>query len=87
MPQSKQAKKRVKQNEVRREKNKADKSRTRTPLKKVRTAIEEGDKAAAEAALPLAMKLLDKAAKNNVIHANKAAREKSHLRRDIDAIA
>ena len=86
MPHSKSAQKRVKQNEVSREKNKAEKSRMRTQLKKVRTAIEAGDKAAAEAALPLATKLLDKAAKNSVIHANKAAREKSRLRRDIDAI-
>jgi len=87
MPHSKQAKKRVKQGDESREKNKAEKSRMRTQLKKVRQAIEAGDKAAAEAALPLATKLLDKAAKHNVIHANKAAREKSRLRRDIDAIA
>ena len=86
MPHSESAKKRVKQNEVARERNKAEKSRMRTQLKKVRTAIEAGDKAAAEAAIPFATKLLDKAAKNNVIHANKAAREKSRLRRDIDAI-
>ena len=86
MPHAKQAKKRVKTNEERREKNKARKSQLRTQLKKVRTAIEAGDRAAAEAAFPLATKLLDKAAKNNVIHANKAAREKSNLRRDIDAI-
>jgi small subunit ribosomal protein S20 len=86
MPHSTSAKKRVKQNEKAREHNKAKKSEMRTQLKKVRQAITDGDKAAAEAALPRAMKLLDKAARHNIIHTNKAAREKARLRRDIDAI-
>ena len=86
MPQSTSAKKRVKQNEKAKERNKAKKSGMRTQLKKVRQAIEDGDKAAAQAALPRAMKLLDKAAQHNIIHANKAAREKGRLQRDIDAI-
>ena len=86
MPHSMSAKKRVKQNEKVREQNKAKKSEMRTQLKKVRTAIKDGDKAAAEKAFPRAMKLLDKAADDNIIHANKAAREKSRIQRDIDAI-
>ena len=86
MPHSMSAKKRVKQNEKAREQNKAKKSEMRTQLKKVRTAIKDGDKAAAMSAFPRAMKLLDKAADDNIIHANKAAREKSRIQRDIDAI-
>ena len=86
MPHSTSAKKRVKQNEKVREQNKAKKSGMRTQLKKVRQAITDGDKAAAQAELPRAMKLLDKAARYNIIHTNKAAREKARLQRDIDAI-
>ena len=86
MPHSMSAKKRVKQNEKSREQNKAKKSEMRTQVKKVRQAIEDGDKAAAEKALPRAMKLLDKAARDNIIHANKAARDKSRIQHDIDAI-
>ena len=86
MPHSTSAKKRVKQNEKVREQNKAKKSGMRTQLKKVRQAITDGDKAAAQTELPRAMKLLDKAARHNIIHTNKAAREKARLQRDIDAI-
>jgi len=86
MPHSVSAKKRVKQNEKSRERNKAKKSAMRTQLKKVREAIESGDKAAAKVEFPRAMKLLDKAARHNIIHPNKAAREKARIQRDIDAI-
>jgi len=86
MPQSTSAKKRVKQNVKAQEHNKAKKSEMRTQMKKVRAAIKAGDKAAALKHLPRAMKLLDKAARKNVIHANKAARDKSILQRGVDAI-
>jgi small subunit ribosomal protein S20 len=86
MPHSRSAKKRVVQNEKSREANKALKSALRTQLKKVREAIEAGDSAKAEAELPAAMKHLDKAGKSRVLHPNKAAREKSRLQRDVNAL-
>lgn len=76
MPNSKQAEKRVRQNEKRRIENKTVRTSMRTAVKKV---LQAPDAAAAQAALPEAMKRVDKAAKKHVIHANTAARTKSRL--------
>lgn len=86
MPHSRQAKKRMKQNEGRRLKNKAVKSSMRTQIKKVDKAIEAKDVAAAEKELAAAMKKLDKAAKSNVIHPNQAARRKSRIQKRINEV-
>jgi small subunit ribosomal protein S20 len=86
MAHSKQAKKRIRQNEKARLRNKAIASRMRTEVKRVTTAIDAGDKAAAEASLPTAMKLVDKAAKAHVIHANTAARKIGRLQKAIQKI-
>jgi len=76
MPNTKQAKKRVRQDEERRQHNKTVKSSMRTAIKRVLLA---DDPEAAKKALPAAMKRIDKAAKNNVIHDNAAARYKSRI--------
>ena len=86
MPSSRQAKKRMKQNDTARLRNKAVKSDMRTQVKKVDRAIAAGDPAAAEKELQKAMKKLDKAAKTNVIHKNQAARRKSRLQKRINAV-
>jgi small subunit ribosomal protein S20 len=78
MPNNKQAKKRVRQDEERRLHNKAIKTAMRTAVKKVLTAESAED---ANAAMPAAMKRVDKAAKRNIIHENAAARTKSRLAR------
>ena len=80
MPNNKQAKKRVDQNETRRAQNKVTRTSMRTAMKKVLRA--ETTEAAQEA-LPEAMKRIDKAAKNNVIHANAAARYKNRMARNV----
>ena len=82
MPNSKQAKKRMRQDEVRRQHNKTIKTSMRTAMKKV---LQADSTEAAEAAMPTAMKRIDKAAKTNVIHANAAARYKSRLARTTTA--
>lgn len=84
MPQSKSSKKTVRKNEERRMANKATKSDMRTQLKKVDSAIEAGDKEKAQAEMRLAARKLDKAAKDNVIHKNQAARRKSRLQKAVD---
>jgi len=76
MPNSKQAKKRMATDEKRRQANKITKTSMRGAVKKVLSA--ESPEAAA-AALPEAMKRVDKAAKKNIIHANAAARKKAQL--------
>ena len=76
MPNTKQAKKRVRQDEIQRIRNKIIKSRMRTAVKRV---LQADDPAKAQGALPEAMRRIDKAAKTNVIHNNTAARYKSRV--------
>ncbi len=54
-------------------------SRMRTYVKRVRAAIASGDKQAAEAAYRDAVSMLDSTATKGLVHANKAARNKSRL--------
>ncbi len=79
MPNSKSAKKRLRQDAVRRTRNRAVKSTIKTQVRKVREAITAGDVATAETELRLAAKRVDKAAAAGVVHANMAARVKSRL--------
>ncbi len=76
MPNTKQAKKRMQTDDVRRMRNKVTRSSMRSAVKKVLSAETTAE---AEAALPEAFKRVDKAAKKNVIHDNAAARKKSQL--------
>lgn len=77
MANIKSQKKRILTNEKARLRNKAVKSGLKTAVKKVHTAVEAGDAAAAKAAALEASKLLDKAASKGVIHAKQAANRKS----------
>jgi len=86
MAHSKQAKKRVRTNEKRRLRNKTTSSSMRTSLKKLESLVAAGDKTGAEAALSGTLSRIDKAAKNNVIHDNAAARKKSQMRRAVGAM-
>ena len=79
MPNSKSAKKRLRQDAVRRTRNRAVKSTIKTQVRKVRDAITAGDVATAETELRLTAKRVDKAAAAGVVHANLAARVKSRL--------
>lgn len=81
-----QAKKRVKQAEIHRQRNVADRSRLRTFIKKVVMAIEAKDHAQAMTAFREVQPLLDKMAVKGIIHRNKAARHKSRLNARIKAL-
>lgn len=81
MPNTKSAKKRLRQTEVRRDRNKSVKSALRSQLRKVREAVQAGDVGTAESAMLVATKRLDRAGQKNVIHKNKAARTKSRLQK------
>jgi small subunit ribosomal protein S20 len=83
---SAQARKRARQAESRRQRNAGRRSEMRTEIKKVISAIEAGDKAAAESAFKAAMPLLDNLAGKGLIHKNKAARHKSRLNAKIRAL-
>lgn len=79
MPNTKSAKKRLKQNVQRRARNRSVKSALRTYMKRVRSAVAGGQTDVAEAELRLAQKKLDQAGARRVIHPNAAARLKSRL--------
>ncbi len=80
------AKKRIRQNEKRRMRNKVWRNRARTTVKEARTAIDSGDREAAENATMVAIKQLDKAASKGVIHNENAARRKSRLMKRLAAM-
>lgn len=70
--------KRIRQNEKRRLRNRAVRTRVRTAVKAARTAL--GEKSPNVSALVTeAIRLLDKAVTKGVIHRNTAARKKSSL--------
>jgi small subunit ribosomal protein S20 len=73
------ARKRIRQTVTRTARNQARKSRMRTFVKKVETAITSGDKSAAAAALRDAQPEMQRASGKGVIHANTVARKLSRL--------
>ncbi len=79
------AKKRIRQNKKRHQRNQAVRTRTRTFTKRARQAIASGDVNAAEEAVLAATSQLDKAVSKGVIHENNAARRKSRLMKQLAA--
>lgn len=77
----------VKRDEKRHAKNAAEKSRVRTASRRVLEAIESGNREEAEKSLRLAVKTIDQAAANRVYHKNAAARRKSRLAKQVNAMA
>ncbi len=83
MANIKSAKKRILTNAKRTERNKAVKSGVKTAVKKVRTAIEIGDKEAAASALIGATSVIDKAKAKGVLKQNTASRKVSRLAQSV----
>lgn len=81
MANHKSALKRARQNVVRRERNRANKTRVRTAVKKVRTDAATGALDAIPSDLQAAQSILDKAAKKGTIHRRTAARKVARLMR------
>jgi len=79
MPNTKSAKKALRQNLRRRLRNLAKKRQIKSALKDYRRALQTADFATAEEKLRLVSKALDKAAKTRTIAKNKANRLKSRL--------
>ena len=80
------AKKRIRQTLVRTERNRARRSRMRTFLKKVETALAAGVQADAAAALKDLTPELMRAAQKGVLHKNTASRKVSRLAARVKAI-
>lgn len=77
MANIKSAKKRILVNQAKAAQNKAFKTALKTSCKKLKLAVEAGDKAAVEAAYKEAIVMTDKAVTKGIMHKNKAARKKS----------
>ena len=87
MANIKSSKKDVISSKIAYEKNKANKSVLKTTLKKYDAALESGDKAAAQAAYTQAVKAVDKAVNNGLLHKNNAARKKSSMTLKMNKLA
>ena len=86
MANSLSARKRARQAEKHRLLNASQRSHVRTTIKKVLSAIEAGDKRAAETAYKDAVPAIDRAVSKGLMHRNKAARHKSRLNKHIRAL-
>jgi len=84
MANHKSALKRIRQNEVRKVRNRYYHKTARTAIKGLRN---EEDKTVAAEQLPKVIALLDKLAKRNIIHKNKAANLKSKLTKHVNKLA
>ncbi len=84
MANHKSALKRIRSSEVKRLRNKYQHKTTRTAVRKLRHT---SDKETATALLRTVSSMLDKLARKNVIHKNKAANLKSSLTKHVNAIS
>jgi small subunit ribosomal protein S20 len=86
MANTPQAKKRIRRNEKRAEINGNRIGRIRTFVKKVESALDGGDKAAAAEALKAAQPELARGVARGVLHKNTAARKLSRLTKRVTAL-
>jgi small subunit ribosomal protein S20 len=83
---SKSVLKRIRQQEKRRERGQAIRSKVKTFVKKARLAIDEKKYDEAKTAVLNALKVLDKAVTKGVLHKNTANRKKSRLMTQLNKI-
>jgi small subunit ribosomal protein S20 len=84
MANHKSAKKRIRNNATKRLRNRYQAKSTRTVIKNIRNS---SDKKEAQDLLTKVYSMLDKLAKRNIIHKNKAANQKSKLTKHVAKIA
>jgi small subunit ribosomal protein S20 len=78
--------KRARQTEKRTATNRLNKSRLRTELRKLRTALSSSNREQAETSLRGAISTLDKSVQKGVLHKNTASRYKARLSKRVNAI-
>jgi len=83
MANHKSALKRIRQNAVKKARNAYQHKTTRNAVRKLRST---SDKKEAQTMLPTVVSMLDKLAKKNIIHKNKAANLKSSLTKLVTAL-
>ena len=87
MANHKSAEKRVRQSARRNEANRKNCSRLRTEIKKLRAAIDAGERTEAQSLLTATVSLIDKSIQKGIIHRNAAARYKSRLTTNVNGMA
>jgi len=87
MAHHKSALKRIRQTETRTDRNRARRSRIRTFVKKVETAITAGDQTVANEALRVAQAELSRGVTKGVLKANTAGRKISRLNSRVKALS
>lgn len=83
---SKSVLKRIRQNEKRRLRNQAWRTRIKTVVKKVEEAINKNDKDTIKRVLNEAVKIISKATSKGIIHKNTASRKISKLMKKVAAV-
>mgnify|MGYP006206002097 CR=1 FL=1 len=84
MPNIKSAKKRMRQNEIRRARNRQRRSEMRTEIKKFRQLLSEQKTEEARELLKDVYAVIDRSAQKGIIHSNTAARYKSRLTKHLN---
>ena len=87
MANHKSAEKRNRQAERRNEANRKNRSRLRTEIKKLRAAIDAGNKEEAKSLLGATVSLIDKSIQKGIIHQNAAGRYKSRLTSGVNGMS
>jgi small subunit ribosomal protein S20 len=83
MANHKSSEKRIRQDEAKKVNNKYNARTTRNALKEIRSVT---DKVQAAELLPKVSSMLDKLAKKNIIHANKASNLKSEITKQVNSL-
>lgn len=87
MANHKSAEKRVRQSTKRNAINRSNRSKLRTQIKKLRSALASSDKKQSEELLIPTVSLIDKAVNKGLIHKNTAARHKSRLTKHVSEVS
>lgn len=87
MPQRKAAKKDLRKNVKRKNRNLIAKSQLKKSIKKLKKSVQENNLNAAKENLKHVYKMLDKAATKKIVHPNKASRSKSRLTKLLKTIS
>ena len=87
MANIKSAKNRVLVSQAKADRNKSARSKVKTYIKKVESAVAAGDKAAAQVALTDAISELSKATTKGIYHKNTTSRKISRMSKAVNAMA
>ncbi len=87
MPNHKSAEKRDRQNVKRREVNRSNRSKLRTQIKRLRSALADSNQQQSRELLNPTVSIIDKAVNKGILHKNTAARYKSRLTSKVSSLA